>query len=327
MWACIYRCPPSRFPSHSSKAAKIMRTWSLILLLPLSAGCKGCQYWASFSLCLWIIPLVDPHAQTFYIHITDGPRQKSSERWNFSIYPQHRQTDAGCLGCYRHPGPSGKSLVIAWLLVCFPPSNLKCLWYLQKSHSSMCCGNTGCVHLVRELRNPVLQEKSESSDIASIRSCYTDSIPPSARQKATLPQYPWSVSKVTWKAQANWISISSNSSIWVRPDTAVAVSAAERPQKMQKYIKGKKVTHTSFFFFFLNFTKSFSAEAWDSSYFSLNQLFSLNTWTLVCFCLWSERTCLKASSREVQSQMLWFKPLCSHPWKKMRRSSLVWRQR
>lgn len=143
-------------------------------------------------------------------------------------------------------------------------------------------------------------------------------------KKATLPQDPWSVSKVTWKALANWISISSNSSIWARPDTAVAVSAAERPQKMQKYIKGKKVTCT---FFFLNFTKSFSAEAWDSSYFSLNQLFSLNTWTLVCFCLWSERTCLKASSREVQSQMLWFKPLCSHPWKKMRRSSLVWRQR
>lgn len=66
--------------------------------------------------------------------------------------------------------------------------------------------------------------------------------------KKPLPQDPWSVSKGTWKAWANWISISSNSSIWVRPDTAVAVSAAERPQKMQKYIKGKKVTHTSFFF-------------------------------------------------------------------------------
>lgn len=123
MRASTYRCSLSRFPLHSSQAAKIMRTWSLILLLPLSAGCEerceGCQDWASFIFCLWIILLADPQAQTFYIHITDGQRRKSSERCSFSIYPKQRQTGSGCLGCWRHPGPSGKLLVIAWLLVLF----------------------------------------------------------------------------------------------------------------------------------------------------------------------------------------------------------------
>lgn len=35
-WACSHCYPPSRFPPHSWKTDKIMRTWSLILLLPLS---------------------------------------------------------------------------------------------------------------------------------------------------------------------------------------------------------------------------------------------------------------------------------------------------
>lgn len=109
-WASTYHCSLSRFPLHSSKAAKIIRTWSLILLLPLSAGCRedceGCQDRASFILCLWIILLADPQAQTFYIHITDGQRRKSSERCSFSIYPKQRQTGSGCLGCCRHPGRS-----------------------------------------------------------------------------------------------------------------------------------------------------------------------------------------------------------------------------
>lgn len=55
--------------------------------------------------------------------------------------PNRGSQGSSCLGCYRHPGLSGKLLVIAWLLVWFCPPNLKGLWYLQKSHSSMCCGN------------------------------------------------------------------------------------------------------------------------------------------------------------------------------------------
>lgn len=194
MWAYFHCYLPSRFPPHTSKAAKIMRTRSLILLLPITAGfregCKGHQDRASFILCLWIIPLADPQAQTFYIHITDGQRQKYSRRCGFSIYPKQRQTGSGCLGCYRHPGLSGKWLVIAWLLVWFSPPSLKGLWYLQKSHSYMCCGNTCYTHFFREMGNPALQEKSGSFKITSIILCYADSIPPFAIQKATLLQDP-----------------------------------------------------------------------------------------------------------------------------------------
>lgn len=126
----------------------------------------------------------------FFIHITDGQRQKCSRRCSFSIYPKQRQTGSGCLGCYRHPGLSGKLLVIAWLLVCFSPPNLKGLWYLQKSHSYMCCGNTCYMRFFREMGNPALQEKSGSYKITSIILCYADGIPSYAIQKGTLLQDP-----------------------------------------------------------------------------------------------------------------------------------------
>lgn len=180
--------------ADSQKAAEIMRTWSLSLLLPVSAGCregcKGRQDRASLILCLWIIPLADPQAETFYIHITDGQRQRSSRRCSFSIYPKHRQTGAGCLGCYRHPAPSGKLLVIAWLLVCFSPPSLKGLWYLQKSHSYLCCAICGNTHFFRDKGDPVQQKKSGSFKITSVILCCIDSIPSSSIWKAILFQYP-----------------------------------------------------------------------------------------------------------------------------------------
>jgi len=80
-----------------------------------------------------------------------------------------------------------------WLPGCwfvFLPPSLKGMWYRQKSHSCMCCGNTCYMRFFRKIGNPALQEKSGSFRITSIILCYADSIPPSAIQKATLLQDP-----------------------------------------------------------------------------------------------------------------------------------------
>lgn len=121
MGSCFHCYPPSRFPKGCRNYEDLEPEPAFAPLSRLQGGCKGRQDRASFILCLWIIPLADPQAETFYIHITDGQRQKSSRRCGFSIYPKQRQTGSGCLGCYRHPALSGKLLVIAWLLVCFSP--------------------------------------------------------------------------------------------------------------------------------------------------------------------------------------------------------------